>query len=126
MAPQQVGETVTVNGELYRVAKVKSSNEYGSKFYGRWLFSLVKFADQTGWSAYGKRVSHNSRLRAIDPESHVAAARRRVREELDLGRAVCARCGVVIGGRLGEVTTDGGGAPVPPMSAALDETRAPR
>ena len=57
--------TVTVNGALYRVIDQRSTSSSGTKFYGRFVFTLVSVSDGTRWTAYGKRVSHNSRLTAL-------------------------------------------------------------
>ncbi|WP_280383187.1 hypothetical protein [Nocardia wallacei] len=57
-----IGDTVTVRGEEYRIVDEKSTSHLGTKFYGKISFTLEKASDGTRWTAYGKKVAHNSTL----------------------------------------------------------------
>lgn len=61
---QGVGDTVTVNGDRYRITAKRNASDCGTKFFGRYRFTLTRLSDSTVWSALGKRVAHNSRLTA--------------------------------------------------------------
>lgn len=62
---QEIGTTVVVRGTPYRVTSRRSTNDCGSKFYGRYVFTLVNSEAGT-FTAYGKAVSHNSTLRKVE------------------------------------------------------------
>lgn len=56
---------ITIRGERYVIIAQQSTSDSGSKFFGRYRFTLSRPSDGTMWSAYGKRVMHNSRLTEI-------------------------------------------------------------
>lgn len=62
-----VSNRVTVRGEVFHVVATRSTSDLGSKFYGRCVFTLRRLSDGATFTAYGKRVSHNSRLTAVAP-----------------------------------------------------------
>jgi hypothetical protein len=57
-------EVVTVRGVRYRVIGRKNLSSLGSKFFGKYSFTLC---DEAGnrFTAYGKRVAHNSKLTVV-------------------------------------------------------------
>lgn len=61
---QGVGTVVTVGGERYRITDKRNTGDCGTKFYGRYRFTLTRLSDSTVWAALGKRIAHNSRLTA--------------------------------------------------------------
>ncbi|MEV0759545.1 hypothetical protein [Nocardia sp. NPDC050435] len=60
-----MNDVVVVNGERYQEVSRRSTSDSGAKFYGRFVFTLKKLNDGSLWTAYGKRVSHNSRLTPV-------------------------------------------------------------
>lgn len=65
MGWQQPNDQVTVAGKRYRVIKTEGMGHLGTKFSGKARFVLV---DEHGaqFSAFGRRVAHNSKLRPVD------------------------------------------------------------
>lgn len=58
----RVGDTVTVHGEQYRVTEARHAGHAGSKFFGKFVFILANCKTGEKMRAFGKSVSHNSRL----------------------------------------------------------------
>jgi hypothetical protein len=64
MAGIRTGAIVTVHGVRYRVVDVRSTSGSGSKFFGKFSFTLANDAGER-FTAYGKTISHNSRLTPV-------------------------------------------------------------
>lgn len=60
----EIGTTVTVRGTDYRVINRRSMSHCGSKFYGRFVYTLADAAGKR-FTWYGKTVSHNSKLTEV-------------------------------------------------------------
>ena len=61
---QNIGDRVTVNGKVYILNDWRSTSSSGSKFFGRFVFTLLDM-EGNKFTAYGKRVAHNSRLTPV-------------------------------------------------------------
>lgn len=61
----QLNTIVTVNGKRYRVTGVKHAGASGSKFWGKYTFTLRNINDGNIFTAFGKAVVHNSRLTRV-------------------------------------------------------------
>ena len=59
-----IGSFVTVRGTEYRIVGKRNTSGAGSKFFGKWSFTL-RDADGNAFTAYGKTVMHNSRLTPV-------------------------------------------------------------
>lgn len=58
-----VGQTVTVRGTEYRVVGIRHAGECGSKFFGKFVFTLESNRGER-FRCLGKAVAHNSKLSA--------------------------------------------------------------
>src|SRR6266571_2193014 len=63
-AMQEIGSTVKVRGVPYRIVARRPAGALGSKFYGRYTFTLVD-ADGKRFEVFCKSVAHNSRIREV-------------------------------------------------------------
>ena len=57
-----IGTIVTVRKEQYKITDMRHAGDCGSKFFGKFKFTLVKVSDNTVWNSLGKTVAWNTKL----------------------------------------------------------------
>ncbi|ASZ75033.1 hypothetical protein FDI69_gp153 [Rhodococcus phage Trina] len=57
-----IGNVVMVRKEAYKITDKRHVGDCGSKFFGKFKFTLVKVADGSVWNALGKSVAWNTKL----------------------------------------------------------------
>lgn len=55
-----IGDQVTIKGERYTVTAKRPAGS--GKFFGKYVFILRKYSDNSEWRGLGKTLVHNSNL----------------------------------------------------------------
>ena len=61
----EIGSTVSVRGEKYKLLSRKHAGDSGPRFFGKYTFILVNGSGQK-FKAFGKTVTGNSKITPMD------------------------------------------------------------
>jgi hypothetical protein len=62
----EYGQTVRVRGVYYTVISGEPLGHLGSKYFGKYRFTLKNFRDGSHWQAVGRTVAGNTKLTPVE------------------------------------------------------------